>query len=420
MTSKQKKSGCGCIPFSFLLLFVGLGIWSAPRLTRINIETARSGDVVAMVKDLTTAPKISRPQAGEVSASIPIPQPTPQIPTNPTVPTSVSTAPLQARPPLQATPAKAATPVTLPTPDLAPTLPAAWQAKTLRGIYLSRYMVTNRASEQMIRERVRYFKAQGINTIIHGVWGNGCTMYKSEVMQQTLGYSSCPNQFQDDWLDWLIDEAHQQGMQVHAYFEKGIKLDENSPIFDIATQRRWFVPGIDKTYPSIDHYLLNVENPEVSKYFRDIQAEFVKKYPTIDAVQWDDYVGYHEAVSGGVDRTRQLTKFMKDLRNAVKQNNPKVSFDVCHHNPYWGKRYFDADWVNWNVDRAFIQVYNDGNFAEELGYVEAHQGISISDEQFSRLPELANNPEVKSVFLFPSAGKPEETAARFRQAVMGQ
>ena len=101
-----------------------------------------------------------------------------------------------------------------------PTLPAAWANKGMRGIYLSRYAATNRASEQMIRDRVRYYKSQGINTIIHGVWGKGCTMYKSEVMDSILGYSSCPNY--------------------------------------------------------------------------EIQAEFVRKYPQINAVQWDDYLGYHK------------------------------------------------------------------------------------------------------------------------------
>ncbi|MGB3767795.1 MAG: family 10 glycosylhydrolase [Phormidesmis sp.] len=296
-----------------------------------------------------------------------------------------------------------------------PTLPAAWAEKQMRGIYLSRYQATNRASEQMIRERVRYYKAQGINTIIHGVWGNGCTMYKSEVMMQTLGYSSCPNLFQDDWIDWLIDEAHKQGMQVHAYFEKGIKLDENSPIFDLAVQKKWFVPGVDRTYVGVDHYLLDVENPEIAQYFHEIQAEFVRKYPSVDAVQWDDYLGYHEEISGGVDRTKALTRFVKGLRNAVKQTNPNVSFDICHHNPYWSKRYFDADWQDWNVDRAFIQVYNDDNFAVEMGYVEKSDGIAVSDAQFERLTELANNPNIKSVFLFPSNGKPEATAALFKQ-----
>ncbi|MBW4553792.1 MAG: hypothetical protein KME35_22190 [Aphanocapsa sp. GSE-SYN-MK-11-07L] len=31
----------------------------------------------------------------------------------------------------------------------------AWQKKAIRGIYLSRYQVTNNANEQMIRQRVR-------------------------------------------------------------------------------------------------------------------------------------------------------------------------------------------------------------------------------------------------------------------------
>lgn len=35
-------------------------------------------------------------------------------------------------------------------------------------------------------------------------------------------------------MDWLIDEAHQQDMEVHAYFEKGIKIDKDSPIFERA------------------------------------------------------------------------------------------------------------------------------------------------------------------------------------------
>jgi uncharacterized lipoprotein YddW (UPF0748 family) len=82
-----------------------------------------------------------------------------------------------------------------------PTAPQTlWQTKEIRGIYLSRFQVTGDANEQTIRERVRYYKAQGINTIIHGVWGNGCPMYNSEVMQEKFGMESCPNAFQENWL----------------------------------------------------------------------------------------------------------------------------------------------------------------------------------------------------------------------------
>ncbi|MEO0770030.1 MAG: family 10 glycosylhydrolase, partial [Cyanobacteria bacterium J06649_4] len=191
----------------------------------------------------------------------------------------------------------------LPTTQEIAQVSALWESKEVRGIYMSRYQITNRASEQTIRDRVRYYKSQGINTIIHGVWGNGCTMYRSAVMSKTFGTSSCPNEFQDQWLDWLIDEAHAQGMQVHAYFEKGIKLDRNSPIYNHARTNGWFVQGVDRTYAEIDHYVLDVDNPAVSSFFEKILAEFVSQYPTVDAVQWDDYLGYHSALPGSSSRT---------------------------------------------------------------------------------------------------------------------
>jgi len=293
--------------------------------------------------------------------------------------------------------------------------PTAWDKKAIRGIYLSRYQITNNADEQTIRQRVRYYHDQGINTIIHGVWGNGCTMYKSAVMQQTLGYESCPNKFQDQWLNWLIDEAHKQGMQVHAYFEKGIKIDKNSPIFDLAVSKKWIVPGVDKTYAGIDHYVLDVEIPEVANFFKRISAEFVQKYPNIDAVQWDDYLGYHADLPSKVDRTARLTNFVQQMVADVKKANPKVSFDLCHHNPYWAKRYFAADWQNWHVDRVFIQAYNDTNFPAELNYAEKYAGVAITDNQLSHLKELANNNKIKGVLIFPFAGKPEETAAAIKK-----
>lgn len=286
-----------------------------------------------------------------------------------------------------------------------------WEKKEIRGIYMSRYQVTNNASEKTIRERVRYYKNQGFNTIIHGVWGNGCTMYKSLVMQQFLGYDSCPNEFQDQWLVWLIDEAHQQGMEVHAYFEKGIKIDKNSPIFNLATQKKWLVPGVDKTYRGINHYVLDVDVPEVANFFTKIVVEFVKKYPKIDAVQWDDYLGYHADLPGKVDRTKKLTKFIQQMINKTKQANPLVSFDISHHNPYWSKKYFAADWKNWEVDRVFIQAYNEKNFNEELNYAIEYDGIAITDQQLHRLKALAKNPKINSVLVFPLSGKPEETAS---------
>ena len=394
MPPKKENDGCGCasVPISLILVLLGVGYWGFTHLDSLGISkflpNNQQTNQQPTTPNLTSAPTQRLPIANS--------------PLEQVIPTATPTTSPQV-PPLPVTPNKSPSAQTL------------WEKKQIRGIYLSRYQATNNANERTIRERVRYYRNQGMNTIIQGVWGNGCTMYNSDVMQQTFGYKSCPNQFQEQWLDWLIDEAHKQGMQVHAYFEKGIKIDKNSPIFDEAIAKRWIVPGIDKTYAGIDHYVLDVEIPEVANLFRKISVEFVQKYPTIDAVQWDDYLGYHADLPGKVDRTTRLTNFVRQMRAEIKKANPTVSFDICHHNPYWSKRYFAADWQNWNVDRVFIQIYNDANFNQELDYAAQYSGVAISDQQLYRLKELVNNTKIKSILVFPSSGKPEDTAASIKK-----
>ena len=422
--SSNKPIGCGCanIPISVILLFMGVSGWLLHKhgIPDVNnlITKIKGEEIAAEITPTPTLPAVPMEDNLDLPTS-PIVPPTTlnndasaednlDLPTAPNVPPTTLN---------NGASAENDKPATIPSENNFQTTPPPvnnWEQKNIRGIYFSRYQITNNASEAMIRERVRYYKSQGINTIIHGVWGNACTMYNSEVMQQTLGFKSCPNEFSDLWLNWLIDEAHKQGMEVHAYFEKGIKIDKNSPIFDEAVAKKWLVPGVDKTYAGIDHYVLDVDNPEVANFFRDIVVEFVQKYPEIDAVQWDDYLGYHAELPGKVDRTESLTKFVKEMISAMKQANPDVSFDICHHNPYWAKRYFAADWEEWGVDRVFIQAYNEKGFKEELNYVKKYDGIAITDNQFHRLPELLADEAVESILVFPLSGKPEVTAAELK------
>ncbi len=403
---KKEPKGCGCanIPISVILLLLGGSWW-------LFSQKGNRDMIANLVTNLLSEhQQIAIPILNPTPTPTVTPTPTPTVTPTPTpIPTPGDTVKSDTKP-------KPASPP--PTPEQKTALPQTpWEKKAIRGIYFSRYHITNNANEKTIRQRVRLYRSQGFNTIIHGVWGNGCTMYNSDVMQKKLGFNSCPNKFQAQWLDWLIDEAHQQGMEVHAYFEKGIKIDKNSPIFDLAIARRWVVPGIDRTYANIEHYVLDVEIPEVANFFKNISVEFVTKYPQIDAVQWDDYLGYHAELPGQVDRTANLTKFVQEMVSAIKQANPNVSFDISHHNPYWAKRYFAADWPNWNADRVFIQVYNDDNFQAELKYVRQVDGIGISDNQFHRLGDIINNKDIKSVLVFPIDGKPEKTAANLHNLV---
>jgi uncharacterized lipoprotein YddW (UPF0748 family) len=396
----KKNSGCGCgrIPLSLILLVLGGSYWWLIYLGNIQ-------QITKLFPSLTLPAAIAKllPASTPPDRSIP--------PSTATTKTISPSSPLGAQT-ISNQPATKSVNV--------PKTPSAWDKKLIRGIYLSRYQITNNADEQTIRQRVRYYHDRGFNTIIHGVWGNGCTMYDSQVMQQLVGAKSCPNQFQAKWLEWTIDEAHRQGMQVHAYFEKGIKIDKNSPIFDRAVANKWLVPGVDRTYARVEHYVLDVDVPEVANLFPKMLAEFVTKYPTIDAVQWDDYLGYHAELPGKVDHTASLTKFVRQTIASMKAANPKVSFDLCHHNPYWAKRYFAADWQQWQVDRVFIQDYNEQNFYSELDYAASNAGIAITDNQLHRLPALLANSKIKSILIFPLAGNPQATAAQVQKLVRAE
>ncbi|BBD63086.1 hypothetical protein NIES2109_59360 (plasmid) [Nostoc sp. HK-01] len=101
----------------------------------------------------------------------------------------------------------------------------------------------------------------------------------------------------------------------------------------------------------------------------------------------------------------------------MKKANSAVSFDICHHNPYWAKRYFAADWEKWGIDRVFIQAYNDKNFNEELIYAQKYAGVAITDQQLSRLTQLVNNPNIKSILIFPFSGNPEKTASNLKKLI---
>jgi uncharacterized lipoprotein YddW (UPF0748 family) len=396
-TNKNKGCGCSRVPISLIFAILGGSYWwliAQGNITKVSklLPDVRLPHQIAMLLPRGAAKPISPSPVQPSSSSLP--------------PSSHSIAPT-AKPPTAKIEPPASPQLQVSSPIISP---KSWQKKAIRGIYLSRYQVTNNADERTIRQRVRYYRERGFNTIIHGVWGNGCTMYNSEVMQQILGAKSCPNLFQDKWLDWTIDEAHQQGMQVHAYFEKGIKIDKNSPIFDRAVARKWLVPGVDRTYAQVEHYVLDVGVPEVATLFEQMLAEFVTKYPRIDAVQWDDYLGYHAELPGKVDRTASLTTFVGEMISKMKAANPRVSFDLCHHNPYWAKRYFAADWAKWQVDRVFIQDYNEKNFKEELNYAVNYAGVAITDNQLHRLKELTDNSKIKGILVFPLGGKPEATA----------
>ncbi|MEM9907818.1 MAG: glycoside hydrolase family 10 protein, partial [Cyanobacteria bacterium P01_D01_bin.44] len=66
---------------------------------------------------------------------------------------------------------------------------------------------------------------------------------------------------------------------------------------------------------------------------------------------------------------------------------------------------------------AFIQIYNDDNFDEEIAYAEQYEGVAITEKQLHRVDALVSNPKIKSILVFPAAGNPEEAAKLVKETV---
>jgi hypothetical protein len=137
MPAKKENNGCGCasIPFSLIIVLFGLGYWGFTNLDKVEIGKFLPNNQQPTPENLTPAPTKQTPVVNS--------------PVEQVIPTPTATNKPQITP--------------LPvTPKQSPSTQTAWEKKEIRGIYLSRYQATNNADEKTIRERVRYYRSQGI------------------------------------------------------------------------------------------------------------------------------------------------------------------------------------------------------------------------------------------------------------------
>jgi uncharacterized lipoprotein YddW (UPF0748 family) len=274
MSKNKEPKGCGCsnIPFTVILALLGAGYWLFSQRNNFGISKF--------------------------------------------LPDSLQTNILFVNP--------AKTPALLNTPNLAPNLTphhqqalvqlhqSSWEKKVIRGIYLSRYLATNNADEQTIRQRVRFYRSQGFNTILQGVWGNGCTMYNSDAMQRSVGFKSCPNLFQDQWLDWLDD-------YLGYYADLPGKVDRTSTLTSFVQQ---MVAAIKQANPAVSFDICDHNPYWAKRYFAadwqnwHVDRVFIQDYNDANFSQELNYAKNYAGIAIG---DRQLYRLKELINNpAIK------------------------------------------------------------------------------------------------------
>lgn len=268
-------------------------------------------------------------------------------------------------------------------PGIVTPVPPVWDANALRGVWVTTAASTALNTRANIKEVVANCKTAGINNIFVVVYNNARTMYPSAVMNNLINRPILESFAGRDPLQEMIQEAHAEGIKVHAWFEYGFSSSfsaSGGPI--VATKPAWAARDANGALTVKNGFdWLNGIHPEVQQFMIDLFKEVITNY-NVDGVQGDDRLpampttgGYdaftvnlYRSENGGASppanfsdagwinwRAKKLNAFVKRLRTEVKMLKPAVQFTMSP-SPYpFGLTEYLQDWPTW-VDSSWVDA----------------------------------------------------------------
>ncbi len=191
-----------------------------------------------------------------------------------------------------------------------------------------------------LKQIVRDLKHAHFNAIFFQVRARGDAYYKSafepwaENLAGTLGKD--PGW---DPLQFLLDEAHAGGMEVHAWFnvykirgpvppqpsspQHPVRALSNSVVF--FDNEYWFDPG----RPEVNDYLIRVLSDLTGKYDIDgVCFDFIR-YPLGDFPDRATYNKYGNGIPLESWRRENINKFVRDAHDAVSRQKPEIKLGAA-------------------------------------------------------------------------------------------
>ncbi|NAS11534.1 glycoside hydrolase family 10 protein [Poritiphilus flavus] len=263
-------------------------------------------------------------------------------------------------------------------------------SQDLRGFWLTDVASKALDSPEGIKKVVGDCKAAGFSQIYVVVWNRGYTLYPSELMQNTFGKMVSPRFKDRDILKELINEAHKEQIEVHAWFEFGFSssYQEEDGGHIIRAKPHW--AALDNQGNLVEKngfQWMNAFLPEVQDFLISMILEVIRNYE-VDGIQGDDRLpanpstaGYdphtlklYRAENNGADppqdykdpdwvnwRANKLNDFAKRIYTEVKTSDPKMIVSMAPSIFPWSKEEYLQDWPTWLendwVDYVIPQVY---------------------------------------------------------------
>jgi len=206
-----------------------------------------------------------------------------------------------------------------------------------------------------------------------------------------------PQPFYDP-LDFMIEQAHQRGLEFHAWFNLDRatfgKTASVAPSNIVYQKPRWMLEYGGRK-------LFNLGIPEVRTYIAGIVANVVREYD-VDGIHFDDYF-YPYAIAGQTlrdDSTYQanyngmkkadwrrdnVNKLVAELRDSIRANKPWVKFGIS---PFgiWKNQSNDPDGSATNGGQSYYDLYADTRKWIRDGLIDYIVPQVYFSSEFTRVP----------------------------------
>ena len=191
-----------------------------------------------------------------------------------------------------------------------------------------------------------YYKGLHFNAVIVQIRTAGDAFYPTDLApwsKYLTGKQGTAPKTQEDPLTWLIDAAHQRGLEFHAWLNPyRATMDLNtaalSPEHDFNTHRKWMLKYSTKWYydpglPEVKAHLLKIIDEVVENY--DIDAIHFDDYfypyrePNLEFPDQASYAAYKKPGQSKDDWRRQnVDELILALSQTIKSKKPWVQFGI--------------------------------------------------------------------------------------------
>lgn len=213
------------------------------------------------------------------------------------------------------------------------------RSQPVRGVWLASVGSDSLYSQPALEKVVKRCSEVGINTIFVVTWNRGYTLYPSPIMEREFGVRIDPQLEGRDPLSELIELAHAENIEVHAWFEFGFSSSYQQPDGGHLLKKRPQWAALNARGKLVERngfQWMNGFDPKVQGFVLAMMKEVVANYD-IDGVQGDDRL---PAIpnTGGYD-PQTVAQYKNEHNGSSPPSDPT-----------------DAEWVQWRADKFSLFV----------------------------------------------------------------